>query len=293
MNTKNVIMRALRVGMALFVIHWLVTAASPAAETITVSLKSGRVLTAHVDARSDAARLWLRFDGPSTSLYRPIAWDRLIRATIAGQTLTSQELREGLDAWKSTRPKRTAPPRVERPKVHAKTAGSGTQAQWAAEALRSQPFVAAIEVDAAVAHWDADVEVDGIVLRLAVRDAHGNRVSVTGVVDATLHATRFIKASDVPGRNGRRIENMGHWKRSVHVDDAGEIVLRLPFEAVHPEFQRDVASFGLLTVQLTAPGHGVFHATVQDVRIRPFSLVRDEIQHATGRRFLPNERTSR
>jgi len=145
-----------------------------------------------------------------------------------------------------------------------------------------------------VANWDADVEVDGIVLRLSVHDARGNPMPVDGVVDAQLHAERFVRASDVPGRNGRRRQLLGHWRRTVHAEHAdGEIVLRLPFEAVHPEFQHDVASFGLLHVQFTAPGHGVFHTTVRDVRIRPFSLMRDEIQHATHKRFLPGERTGR
>ena len=304
MKTKNAMIRTFRVGLVLVAMPWAATALSEAAETVTVTLKSGRTLTAHVDARSDEARLWLRFDAPSTALYRPIAWDRVIRATIAGRELSSEDMRRSIDTWKSTRPSPITPP-AKSAASPAKTSDviahdqDDSHAQRAAQALSSRPSVVAIEVDAAVANWDADVEVDGIVLRLTARDAHGNQVQVAGVVDAKLHAERFVRASDVPGRNGRTVQLLGHWRRSIQADHehagsmGGDIVLRLPFEAVHPEFQLDVAAFGLLQVQLTAPGQGVFHATVRDVRIRPFSMVRDDIQHATQRRFLPGERTGR
>ena len=300
MKTKNAMIRTFRVGLVLVAMPSAATALSEAAETVTVTLKSGRTLTAHVDARSDEARLWLRFDAPSTALYRPIAWDRVVRATIAGRELSSEEMRRSIDTWKSTRPSPTTPP-AKSAASPAKTSDviaddqGNSHAQRAAQALSSRPSVVAIEVDAAVANWDADVEVDGIVLRLTARDAHGNQVQVAGVVDAKLHAERFVRASDVPGRNGRTVQLLGHWRRSIQADHeiGGGVVLRLPFEAVHPEFQLDVAAFGLLQVQLTAPGQGVFHATVRDVRIRPFSMVRDDIQHATQRRFLPGERTGR
>ena len=298
MKTKNAMIRTFRVGLVLVAMPWAATALSEAAETVTLTLKSGRTLTAHVDARSDEARLWLRFDAPSTALYRPIAWDRVVRATIAGRELSSEDMRRSIDTWKSTRPSPITPPEKSAASP-AKTSDviahdqDDSHAQRAAQALSSRPSVVAIEVDAAVANWDADVEVDGIVLRLTARDAHGNQVQVAGVVDAKLHAERFVRAGDVPGRNGRTVQLLGHWRRSIQAGRAGRdsIVLRLPFEAVHPEFQLDVAAFGLLQVQLTAPGQGVFHATVRDVRIRPFSMVRDEIQHATQRRFLPGERT--
>ena len=297
MKMKNAMIRTFRVGLVLVAMPSAATALSEAAETVTITLKSGRTLTAHVDARSDEARLWLRFDAPSTALYRPIAWDRVVRATIAGRELSSEEMRRSIDTWKSTRPSPTTPP-AKSAASPAKTSDviaddqGNSHAQRAAQALSSRPSVVAIEVDAAVANWDADVEVDGIVLRLTARDAHGKQVQVAGVVDAKLHAERFVRASDVPGRNGRTVQLLGHWRRSIQAGRAGgDIVLRLPFEAVHPEFQLDVAAFGLLQVQLTAPGQGVFHATVRDVRIRPFSMARDEIQHATQRRFLPGERT--
>jgi len=70
-------------------------------------------------------------------------------------------------------------------------------------------------------------------------------------------------------------------------------VYRLPFQAVHPEFDTDWAAHGLVHVRLTVPGHGVFEASQEVVRIRAFSPIRDELEMSTGRRFFPIERTGR
>lgn len=297
MKTKMVIMRIFQVGGVLGALSCAAATPDAGAETVTVHLMSGRSFTAEIDARTDDARLWLRFDGASTTLYRPIAWDRVVRGNVAGRDMSAAEIRAGAKAWRSTKPTRKTPSAKSRPVTDAPITNAlvtnDSHARWAARALDSLPAVASIEAEAALANWDADVEMDGLVLRVTARDREGNVVALSGIVEAKLHAVRTVRATNVPGRNGRRIDLAGRWTRAYQQvrshDDA--VVLRLPFQTVHPEFQLDVRAYGLLQVQLTVPGQGVFHTTVRDVRIRPFSQVRDEIQHATGQRFLPSEPT--
>jgi hypothetical protein len=69
--------------------------------------------------------------------------------------------------------------------------------------------------------------------------------------------------------------------------------VRLPFQAIDPQFTADVDSVGLVTMRLAVPGQGVFASSVEDVRIRPLSNMRTRIWNSTGSRFLPFEQTGR
>jgi len=67
----------------------------------------------------------------------------------------------------------------------------------------------------------------------------------------------------------------------------------LPFAAVHPEFTSGVDHFGLVHVRLTVPGSGVFEQSLDGVRLRNWSPVRNGMYLQNGRRFFSTERTSR
>ena len=71
------------------------------------------------------------------------------------------------------------------------------------------------------------------------------------------------------------------------------IVLKLPFQATHPEFDSDVWSHGFVHLRLVVPGQGVFEDSVDGVRIRQFAPIRDWMQLSTGHRHFANERTGR
>ncbi|MFH1923324.1 MAG: hypothetical protein ABIP48_25965, partial [Planctomycetota bacterium] len=68
---------------------------------------------------------------------------------------------------------------------------------------------------------------------------------------------------------------------------------RFPFQAVHPEFDLELAPYAAVHARLSVPGEGVFEATESDVRVRPYSATRDHLQYTTGQRFFPLERTGR
>ncbi|HUT11331.1 MAG TPA: hypothetical protein VMY42_12600 [Thermoguttaceae bacterium] len=76
----------------------LVVPQPTAAGQIRVELVSGRVFTAQLDAWTDAQLLWLRWERGSVVLRRPIRWDRVVRANVAGEELSGEEFREMVEA---------------------------------------------------------------------------------------------------------------------------------------------------------------------------------------------------
>ena len=62
---------------------------------------------------------------------------------------------------------------------------------------------------------------------------------------------------------------------------------------MHPEFDENWLSMGLVHVKFTSPGHGVFEDSRDAIRIRPFAPNRDYLDMHTGRRFLPTEGVGR
>ena len=62
-------------------------------EMVIVELASGRSFQAELDPRTDASRLWLRAREGTAELLRPVHWDRVVRATVAGEQLSGEQLR--------------------------------------------------------------------------------------------------------------------------------------------------------------------------------------------------------
>ncbi|HVW38185.1 MAG TPA: hypothetical protein VHB99_12805, partial [Pirellulales bacterium] len=72
-------------------------------EQIVVQLTSGRTFTAAVDDRTDASRLWLRFDRGGISILRPIAWQTIQSAWHDERALNATELQQAVDRLRSVR----------------------------------------------------------------------------------------------------------------------------------------------------------------------------------------------
>ena len=247
---------------------------------LTVRLASGRDFTASVDARTDEM-LWLRFSSGGGHILRPIAWERVVAAQLDGQDVEMKELR-GLCA----RVKSDAPAKEILPPV-------------VVVANAPPPFVvpaiASIRIDAWLANWDADVETDGICVQLQPRDENGDLVAVSGTGEVELFAARQRKYHEAPQSGGWMTELVQRWTEHVDAPQIGPsgILWRLPFAAVHPEFSSGVDDWGLVHVRLVVPGSGVFEQSLDGVRLRNWSPVRDGIYSQNGRRFFSTERTGR
>lgn len=260
-------------------------------ETITVHLASGRSFTAKIDPRTDSTQLWLRWERGSAVLRRPIRWDRVVRARVTGRELSGKEFYQIVQTIR-----RDAPAQAETAAAQ-RTIGipGSTERTRSIPAVRSTPYqerktprVRSLAMDALVANWDADVEVDGLLVHVYPLDADGAVVPVRGSLEVDLRG-QWHNAVPRP----QSFLGLGRWTRQVRFEDFGPrgAVYRLPFQGVHPEFDPAVAPHGAVHARLSVPGQGTFETTESTVRIRPYGAVRDDLQQATGRRFFPQERT--
>jgi hypothetical protein len=252
---------------------------------VTVELDSGRAFVGEVDAKSDDERMWIRFSQPGVTLLRPIAWDRIARVRRGDAVLTAGELRASLPSLATETP--SVEP-ADSPPLTAEAVPRGRLLPEAALDLHPAlpPRVAMLQIRATAANWDGDVELDGI--ELEVEPLTGGRYRLP--VDGTLYVHLLGSL-----RHREALPDLGRWTRRVRESDFvhGVAVYRLPFQAIHPQFDLEVEKLGLVHARLAVPAHGVFDASEELVYLRPFSAMREELQALTGRRFFPIERLGR
>jgi hypothetical protein len=74
----------------------------PAAESrgdaaeVSVLAQSGRTFVGLVDARTDGETLWLRFEHGRSTMWRPIAWQRVRQVSASGETFAADGVRRGV-----------------------------------------------------------------------------------------------------------------------------------------------------------------------------------------------------
>jgi len=261
------------------------------APMVTVRLSSGRVFTAAIDGRTDAATLWLRFDAPGGMLLRPVDWNHV------------QSAREGETEMAAAELKMRWPALVSRVELSDGTSDEGERSPVTPDPNRLQPAVAeapaslrTVQADAYVAHWGANVEADGILLRVWPLDSFGRVTPVDGTLEVELIADYRSYLRPHPITQREPFSRVGSWTfRLTEADFAGGngATVRLPFQAIDPQFTPKIDSYGLVTLKLAVPGQGVFASSVDDVRIRPLGNIRTRIENSTGTRFYPGEPTGR
>ena len=169
------------------------------------------------------------------SIIRPIAWERVLEVEIAGRTCTGGQLWEALRRLHANQPQ-DRPPMADYQRWHGVT-GPVVEASQRASSVEpsSQSRIASLAVEAATAHWDANVEIDGLAVRILPLDASGSMTPVDGTLEAEL-----IGEQVGAGHPDQPLQVIGHWQQAVHVGDfdASGAPYRLKFQAVHPEFDR-------------------------------------------------------
>jgi hypothetical protein len=262
-------------------------------EQIVVRLSSGRTFTAAVDMRTDSSRLWLRFDRSGVSVLRPVGWQSVETAWRNGRVLNAAELQEAIDELKSARLPREP---VAEPTAETKATEEecwereSPREPLAAKDHKPADVVRSIAIDASLAHWSGGVESDGILLRVSPLDADGNLIAASGTLEVDLFGDQYGSPT-----RGRDYRVLGHWASRLEADQVTleGAAVRLPFQAVSPDFANDLSPYAVVHVRFSAPGHGTFEASTNPVRLRPYNGVRDRLQQAAGTRFFPNERTNR
>lgn len=284
-------MRALTILLALTWFALFSNEMMWAAEPIlTLRLASGREFTGAIDVQSSDQALVLRSANGGMTVRRPIRWERIAVATIDGKAATIGELR--------ALAKEAPVIHCARPGVRTEDRGQRTGGR-PQETVVPPPFipVTSIAFDVRIANWDADVETDGLVLDLMPIDAEGYLAPVSGMAEIELFAPQRRTFDLAPLSGGDTLERVERWTPVINPADftASGIRLKLPFGAVHPEFDTDwlASHYGLVHVRLTAPGHGTFDASQDGIRIRPWAPNRDQLELKRFPRFLPTESVGR
>jgi hypothetical protein len=269
---------------------------------VTVELVSGHAITAQLDGRTDASRLWLRNGGATQYILRSIEWDQVIQVRVGAKTISREEFLATVASMRPETPggaEKTSPRRIVlrgRPRetaaddaIPASTSRLTTFGETG-PAQRSVSRLQSLAIEARMANWDADPEADGLIVDVYPLDAEGRVVPVRGSLEVNL--TGWRKSGS---RSSRPLAQIGRWAQRVDPSDfdAGVAHYKLAFQAVHPEFDLDWASHGEVHARLGVPGHGAFEAMAGSVRIRSYSPIRDQLQHVSGRRFFPFEHTGR
>lgn len=263
---------------------------APAAEA-TVSLVDGQSLIADVDARSDQRRLVLRFDSDTATLLRRIAWERVVAVRMGDETLTGDEARASLsdliaenvlENASSDSQESTVLPPSPTPSIATET-----------DELVFVPAVQSVGVKAYAANFDADVPVDGLAVAIRTYDAWGRLTPVVGTAEIELFGDRRSLARPLPTSRREQFNRLGRWV--VQLNDLhftpGGYAFNLPFQGFNPTDDWSIRPAALVNVRVTIPGEGVYEASDADVRLLPFSPLRNRIQGSTGSRYLPAEAT--
>ena len=291
-------------------------AISPAAESapVAVGLRSGKVFVGQIDSRTSGKQLWLRIARRGIELRRPIDWEHILlvrqgdrefsagefRAAVLSSQVTAASLAMNkadelpipdvspdADEIGSSRSRRSEKTAAIRPKEWLP---DNRLAHFIQAVRAKNTQVCSLSIDAQVANLNRTVEADGLVLHIYPLDGAGNMIPVDGTLDVEL------VASVPPGWPlGEPLPTIGQWSVRLvpqQFGPAGAIV-KLPFQGVHPEFDLHLGPHGLVHARLSIPGNGSYEASDPMLRIRPYSVIRDQSQQIDGRRFFDVERVDR
>ncbi len=267
--------------------------------SVSVQLASGRTFTGVLDARTSAAELWLRCAQGGSELLRPIAWERVVSARIAGNQFTGDELHRLIVQVRQEIPADPVAPPAMANIVMIGQRNSVEPIVTPAQPMSEARRVVSLAIDARAARWDENVEPDGLLVHVYPLDADGAIVPVRGTLNVDLKAER---------QDQHHLQDpfldAGHWTESVGAAEFGPsgAVYRLRFQGINPEFMppesnRRVAWRGIVHACLAVPGQGTFEASDDMAVIRPHSSVRDHLEAITrhgdfpGYRYFSNERT--
>jgi hypothetical protein len=281
---------------ALWSILFLVSTTAQAANIVTVLAASGRQFRGLVDPQTNEQALWIRGGKPQAFVRRPIAWDRVVAVTVGDTKHSADEFRRliaspNCDLFVDDLT--TAIPHGVASGSPEDVASNQSAGNWELADSRHDPSprIAALHIDTHLSNWDSDVEVDGLVVHVYPLDETGETIAAFGTLDVDLIGEGYTNLV-----SGNPFPVLGRWSQVVHPEEVGTngAIFRLPFERVHPDFNRkwDVGSYGMVHARLSVAGQGVFEDTAAFTRIRPYSPIRDRMQQVRGTRFHPWELTS-
>lgn len=204
------------------------------AEDVVVELKDGRVIQGSVDrSRSDMQRLWIQQDSDEVSASAGFAWEKIESITAFERPI---HRRRSVAATPVNRNSASQPVRMRVPRSEA-----------------GQASVRSIAFETAIANWDSDPAIDGMLLTLYPLDQQRRFTPAKGVVYATLHTWERDQAQT-------KLVPTERWSEHVLSENvfADGVEIQLPFRKLRNEKERFLRDSGLLRVRYSVPGMGSF-----------------------------------
>jgi hypothetical protein len=270
----------------LFAIIPLITAAAEL-PSVTVSLATGRKMRAVVDPRTNVDQLWLRFGSHETSVCRGFEWPLIQEIREADQPVGRSELIERAAAHRAI----SLTAQQRQIVVRTNASPSDLQPRMKSPLSVHTARITSVTFDATLGNWDSDVMTDGLYIHVTALNSRGEPVAVRGSLSIELFSMKRVEQDEIRHGRGRDLRRMERWSSQIDFrpDNSGSNLVRLPFQTPYPEFDVDWAPFGLVHIQLVAPGQGVFHHSIDGLRIRPWAPLRDMLELQTGNRYFPSE----
>lgn len=261
-----------------------------AEEAITVSarLRDGRVVVGDATVQTDDDHLWLRSSDQGIELQSGFAWSKISDLMRHGKAITIEELLADVarlpKAELADEPVRSAPAEIRSPRPPMPLP---TRQRSVTKPIRS------LQVQCALANWDADANVDGLLVTVWPLNEELQLEPVSGMLDLVLRTEH--EGIMFPSHNPRLLPELARISLRVSERDFtnGPAVYRLPFAHHDPEADPSISRYGIVSARLGISGQGVFEATDSFVRLRNPSALRDRLQHATGQRYFSFERPGR
>jgi len=244
-------------------------------KVIAVELDSHRVVTGAVDERTNGETLWLRTSTNRVTLWSGYPASRVVRYDVVAEVDLSKSAGDNNDVNEAS-----------------PCDGADCEPFDDSSPVRRRRIVA-VEVLAEAANFDQDVEIDGLRVSVRAVDQYGETVAVDGRADFTLLGERRDWRGGRHELRRPQFIELQRWSQQIR---SGSTTLdgvhaNLEFRNFHPNRELDVAEIALLHVRLNVPGQGVFSASDDRLVLRRWSPFRDDLQQATGRRYLRQEQT--
>ncbi len=261
----------------------------PLGGTLTVRVTSGREFRGWMHERTTTRQLWLQSGSGAMSVLRPIDWSRIVDIETPGKIWPVAQFKAAAMAAAARADQDPFRDDPQQPAAQP-VKGKRQSVPEPADKPESEP-IRSLDVQVELGHWNAGTEASGLLVMIQPLDAAGQPQPVSGTLELSLHGQRFVPLVD-----GEQFPELARWTHMVANDDftAGRAVYSLPFQALHPEFNVDLGTLGLVHARLTVPGEGVFEASSGAVAIRQPNAVRDRLQtQQSGQRFFYDELTGR
>jgi len=243
---------------------------------VELTTASGRTFRGTISPKSDFNTVHLTTSRGSIAITRPIAWTAIRQLTINELPASLEKLAALINNIEEAEPQPEIP-------VDVITIGPPAVArenEVAVEQMDVGPTtapVATVSSWATFKSWDSDPIVDGLEVTFTPEDAQGLPTAARGHLEAELYAFQKASFSSVPHGLGARFVKIGSWR--IPLDQTfpryDSRVARLPYQAISPATDGSVSPLGTLVIKLVVPGQGTFSDSMEDVRLRPYSSIRD------------------